>query len=431
MGYWCDMSDAYRTMDASYVESVWWSLKQIADKGLLVEDHRVAPYCPRCGTALSDHEVAQGYQTVTDPSVYVRFPVTSGPLRRSALRCWSGRRRRGRWSPTPPSRCNPGVTYVAARAGDEVLVVAEPLLGVLGDDVRRRWRCSSASPARRWSTRRTRGRSTWSRSSGAHFVGVADYVTTDSGTGLVHQSPAFGADDMLVAKRYGLPVVNPVRPDGTFEEHLPLVGGQFFKAADAALVADLRERGLLFREQPYEHSYPHCWRCDTALLYYALPSWYIRTTAIKDRLLEENERTDLVPLDDQARPLRRLAREQHRLGAVAQPLLGHAAADLALHRRRARTGRRTARSPSSARTPAQELSALDPHRPYVDDVVVPCRACGGRGPARAGGHRRLVRLGLDAVRAGRLPAGRASSRPTRRSSSARRSTRPAAGSTRS
>jgi isoleucyl-tRNA synthetase len=104
MGYWCDMSDAYRTMDASYVESVWWSLKQIADKGLLVEDHRVAPYCPRCGTALSDHEVAQGYQTVTDPSVYVRFPVTSGPLQALGRACWSGRRRRGRWSPTPPWR---------------------------------------------------------------------------------------------------------------------------------------------------------------------------------------------------------------------------------------------------------------------------------------------------------------------------------------
>src|SRR5688572_26806958 len=135
MGYWCDMGDAYRTMDSSYVESVWWSLKQIADKGLLVEDHRVAPYCPRCGTGLSDHEVAQGYQTVVDPSVYVRFPVTSGPLAelQAALLVWTTTP----WTLVSNTAVavNPGVTYVAARTGDEVLVVAEPLLSVLGDDV--------------------------------------------------------------------------------------------------------------------------------------------------------------------------------------------------------------------------------------------------------------------------------------------------------
>jgi isoleucyl-tRNA synthetase len=246
----------------------------------------------------------------------------------------------------------------------------------------------------------------------------------------VHQSPAFGADDMLVAKRYGLPVVNPVRPDGTFEEHLPLVGGQFFKAADAALVADLRERGLLFREQPYEHSYPHCWRCDTALLYYALPSWYIRTTAIKDRLLEENERTNWYPstikhgrYGDWLENNIDWALSRNRYWGTPLPVW-RCTADAAHWQAYGSLA-------ELGEDAGQELSALDPHRPYVDDVVVPCRSCGGRGPARAGGHRRLVRLRLHAVRAGRLPAGRASSRPTRRSSSARRSTRPAAGSTRS
>src|SRR5581483_5530514 len=129
----------------------------------------------------------------------------------------------------------------------------------------------------------------------AHYVGVADYVTVEDGTGLVHQAPAFGADDLAVARRYGLPVVNPVRPDGTFDAHLPLVGGKFFKQADPVIVDDLRDRGLLWRTETYEHAYPHCWRCDTRLLYYALPSWYIRTTAIKDRLLAENEQTDWHP----------------------------------------------------------------------------------------------------------------------------------------
>jgi len=373
MGYWCDMSDAYRTMDASYVESVWWSLKQIAEKGLLVEDHRVAPYCPRCGTALSDHEVAQGYQTVTDPSVYVRFPVTSGPLQAlgAALLVWTTTP----WTLVSNTAVavNPEVTYVAARLGGEVLVVAEPLLGVLGDDVEVLERFPGTALEH----------TTYARPfamvdiPGAHFVGVADYVTTDSGTGLVHQSPAFGADDMLVAKRYGLPVVNPVRPDGTFEEHLPLVGGQFFKAADARLVADLRERGLLFRELPYEHSYPHCWRCDTALLYYALPSWYIRTTAIKDRLLEENERTTWYPSTI----------KHGRYGDWLENNI-----DWALSRNRywgtplpvwrcTADGSHWQAYGSLAELgedAGQELSGLDPHRPYVDDVVVPCRQCGAQ-----------------------------------------------------
>ncbi len=371
MGYWCDMGDAYRTMDSSYVESVWWSLKQIADKGLLVEDHRVAPYCPRCGTGLSDHEVAQGYQTVTDPSVYVRFPVTSGPLEKLGAKLLV-------WTTTPWTlvsntavAVNPGVTYVAARTGDEVLVVAEPLLGVLGDDVEVLERFPGTALEH----------TTYDRPfemvdiENAHYVGVADYVTVDSGTGLVHQSPAFGAEDMLVAKKYGLPVVNPVRPNGTFEEHLPLVGGQFFKSADTALVTDLRERGLLFRELPYEHSYPHCWRCDTALLYYALPSWYIRTTAIKDRLVEENERTSWYPstikhgrYGDWLNNNIDWALSRNRYWGTPLPIWrctsdkDHWQAYGSLAELGAAAG--------------QELSGLDPHRPYVDDVVVPCEQCG-------------------------------------------------------
>jgi len=371
MGYWVDTADAYKTMDTSYVESVWWSLQQIAEKGLLVEDHRVAPYCPRCGTGLSDHEVAQGYQTVTDPSVYVRFPVTSGPLQElgAALLVWTTTP----WTLVSNTAVavNPGVTYVAARTNNEVLVVAEPLLGVLGDDVEVLERFPGTALEH----------TTYSRPfdlveiPDAHYVGVADYVTTESGTGLVHQSPAFGADDMLVAKRYGLPVVNPVRPDGTFTDDLPLVGGMFFKAADPFLVRDLDARGLLYRETPYEHSYPHCWRCDTALLYYAQPSWYIRTTAIKDRLLAENAKTDWHPATIQN-------------GRYGDWL--HNNIDWALSRNRywgtplpvwrctedPKHWRAVGSLKELSDLSGSDVSALDPHRPYVDDVVVPCRECG-------------------------------------------------------
>ncbi len=368
MGYWVDTDAAYWTMDASYVESVWWSLKQIHDKGLLVEDHRVAPYCPRCGTGLSDHEVALGYQTVVDPSVYVRFPITSGP--------WAGKASLLVWTTTPWTlvsntavAAHPGVTYVVAKVGDELLVVAEPLADVLGDH-----EVVASLPGKELEHTTYSRPFDWVDIPDAHFVGTADYVTTDSGTGLVHQAPAFGAEDLQVARQYGLPVVNPVRPDGTFEEGLPLIGGLFFKAADSALVQDLDTRGLLFREKPYEHPYPHCWRCDTALLYYALPSWYIRTTAVKDRLVEENARTDWHPatiktgrygdwLDNNIDwalsrnrfwgtplPVWRCSEDKDHLtvvGSLAE--LGSLA--------------------------GQDLSSLDPHRPFVDDITLPCPTC--------------------------------------------------------
>ena len=299
MGYWVDIDDAYRTMDPAYVESVWWSLKQIYDKGLLVEDYRVAPYCPRCGTGLSDHELAQGYETVTDPQRLRALPAHLRPARRHRPRCWSGRRRRGRWCPTPPSPRSPTSTYVVATDGD-------------GDARRRRAAARAGarrgldgrrtgSPARRWSAGPTSARSSWSssrpsRRHAPHFVVLADYVTTEDGTGLVHQSPAFGEDDLRGLPAYGLPVVDPVQPDGHFEDDVPLVGGQFFKHADADLVAGPRRaRACCSGTSAYEHSYPHCWRCHTALLYYAQPSWYVRTTAVKDALLRENEKTNWFP----------------------------------------------------------------------------------------------------------------------------------------
>ena len=289
MGYWVDLDDAYRTMDPEYIESVWWSLKEIFNKGLLVQDHRVAPWCPRCGTGLSDHELAQGYETVVDPSVFVRFPLTSGPLAgEAALLVWTTTP----WTLVSNTAvaAHPEVTYVVATNGEEKLVVAEPLRREgarrgLGGHRRR------PSPAPRWSAGPTTVRSSSSSSRAeAHYVVNAEYVTTEDGTGLVHQSPAFGEDDLKVCRAYGLPVVNPVRPDGTFEEDVPLVGGVFFKKADEALTEDLAARGLLFRHIPYEHSYPHCWRCHTALLYYAQPSWYIRTTAVKDRAARRRTR---------------------------------------------------------------------------------------------------------------------------------------------
>ena len=295
IGYWCDYDNAYWTMNASYVESVWWALKQIFDSGLLVEDYRVSPYCPRCGTGLSDHEVAQGYETVVDPSVYVRFPVTSGE--------WAGKADLLVWTTTPWTlvsntavAVNPDVTYLVAESEHGTLVVAEPLAEkVLGTDYEVLARYPGTE-LERWRYQRPFELvPIGTAEQPAHFVVLADYVTTDDGTGLVHQSPAFGAEDLAVCRAYGLPVVNPIGRDGHFLSDVGMVGGVFFKDADEPLVADLQQRGLLFKHVAYEHAYPHCWRCHTPLMYYALPSWYIRTTARKQELLAQNETTNWYP----------------------------------------------------------------------------------------------------------------------------------------
>ncbi len=370
MGFWVDFDQAYWTMSPEYVESVWWSLKEIWQKGWLVEDHRVAPYCPRCGTTLSDHELAQGYETVIDPSVYVRFPISSGPLAdlKAALLVWTTTP----WTLVSNTAVavKPDVTYVAARMADgEVLVVAEALVGVLGKD---------PEILRRFSGRELE-HTAYLRPfdlleiTDSHYVVLADYVTTEDGTGLVHQSPAFGADDLTVARAYGLPVVNPIEPDGTFQSSVPLVGGMFFKDADELLVKDLKARGLLFHQQPYEHSYPHCWRCHTALIYYAQPAWYIKTTTIKDALIRENEKTDWHP-------------STIKTGRYGDWLNNNI--DWALSRKRYwgtplpiwRCENEHAicvGSLSELGTLAKmDLTALDPHRPFVDDIFFDCPDCG-------------------------------------------------------
>ena len=372
MGFWVDFDQAYWTMAPEYVESVWWSLKEIWKKGLIVQDHRVAPYCPRCGTGLSDHELAQGYETVTDPSVYVRFPVTSGELADlgAALLVWTTTP----WTLVSNTAVavHPDVDYAVAEVvveeNREVLVVAEALLGALTGEVK----------VLKVVKGRDLERVTYKRPldlieiPDSHFIVLAAYVTTEDGTGLVHQSPAFGADDLAVCRSYGLPVVNPIAPDGKFLADVALVGGLFFKDADKTLVKELKSRGVLYKHQPFEHSYPHCWRCHTALIYYAQPSWYIRTTSIKDALIRENNKTDWHP-------------ETIKTGRYGDWLNNNI--DWALSRNRywgtplpiwRCEEKHEVCVDSLAELGAlagQELSNLDPHRPFVDDITFACAQC--------------------------------------------------------
>ena len=380
MGYWIDLSKAYRTMDPSYVESVWWSLKRVFEAGLLVRDFRISPYCPRCGTPLSDHEMGQPdvYRTVADPSVTVRFPVRQpGPAAPAALA--------GAdllvWTTTPWTlvsntavAVHPEEIYALARksgVGDRVVVADALFARVLGEG----WHVTERFTGAELAGTTYEPPFRLIDVPDAHRVVTGSFVTTEDGTGLVHLAPAFGADDMAAGREHGLPVVNPVQADGRFEEQIPLVGGLFFKAADQRLTDSLADRGLLFSSRPHEHSYPHCWRCGTPLLYYALPSWFIRTTEITGQLLAINEATTWQP-------------PTIKHGRYGDWLRNNV--DWALSRTRYwGTPLPVWQCPADHQTcvgslaelselAGTDVTGLDPHRPFVDDVEIRCPQCGGR-----------------------------------------------------
>src|SRR5215208_6262151 len=377
IGFWIDLDDAYRTLDGGYIESVWWALRQIWDRGLLSEGHKVVPYCPRCGTTLSSHEVALGYQDVVDPSVYVRLPVRDArpPLEDGDELVV--------WTTTPWTlvsnaavAVDPDLTYVRAGSDGAVVVVAEALVErVVGEDARVLERFPGRAlvgyryeppfpfiPADAYGER-------------GHTVVAGDFVTAEEGTGLVHTAVAFGEDDFRLGQQQGLAVVNPVRSDGTYDQRVGPFAGRFVKDADADLVADLQARGRLLRSETYAHAYPHCWRCGTPLLYYAKSSWYIRTTDVRDRMLAENERIGGHP-------------DHIKHGRFGKWLEGNQ--DWALSRERywgtplpiwECTGdgceeRLCAGSIEDLRERGGEVPD-DLHRPYIDEVTLRCESCGG------------------------------------------------------
>jgi isoleucyl-tRNA synthetase len=366
IGFWVDIDDAYVTFHNEYIESVWWSLKEIWKKGLLYQGYKVVPYCPRCGTALSSHEVALGYRDRVDPSVFVRFPVR-GEDGVSFLG----------WTTTPWTLLSnaalavaPDVTYVRARVGDELLIVAEPLVErVLGEDAKVESRMkgselagTSYEPPFPYVT---------DFGPRSHTVLEADFVTTDDGTGIVHTALAFGEDDFRLGEQYGMTVQNPVKLDGTFDERMGPFAGRDVLDANDDIVEALRESGRLFREEKYEHSYPHCWRSDNPLIYYAKASWYIKTTAVRDSLLASNESVNWYP-------------DHIKHGRMGRWLENNV--DWALSRERywgtPLPVWRCEDEHDLCIGSLEELRSLgatvpdDLHKPYIDDVVFPCPDCG-------------------------------------------------------
>jgi isoleucyl-tRNA synthetase len=385
IAFWIDLDDPYVTLEDDYIESVWWSLRKLWDDGRLYEGHKVVPYCPRCGTALSSHEVALGYEDVKDPSIYVRLPLLGeeGSEGGESLLVWTTTP----W--TLPGNVAvavaPELTYVRARTGDETVILAEPLVEkVLGEGAE----IVEHFPGCDLVGRQYKGPVFALADGGpanAFRVLAGDFVTTDDGTGLVHIAPGFGEDDYKVAAENDIfdptdagTLYNPVDLDGRFTSRVTGFEGRFVKDPEVtkALIADLDQRGLLFREQVYEHSYPHCWRCGTPLLYYAKSSWYVATSQARDSLLANNEEIGWHP-------------EHVKHGRFGKWLENNV--DWALSRDRywgtplpiwectaeGCDERFCAGSVEDLRERARGTVPDDLHRPYIDGVSLDCQRCGG------------------------------------------------------
>jgi isoleucyl-tRNA synthetase len=302
--YWLDYNDPYVTYSHNFVESVWWALRTLHEKSLLVRGHKILPYCARCGTALSSHEVAQGYDDVDDPSVYVALDLLDEQGNAPAQR-----RRILVWTTTPWTlvsntalAVNPTLVYVELRkktGAEWTIILAEARVpGVLGADWADRWEVTGQMTGTELSGKRYRRPLDWVPypEEGRHEVIVTeDFVSAEDGSGVVHMAPAFGADDYAAGQRHGLAFLQPVTARGEFTDDVPEVGGVFVKTADARIIEVLRERDVLWKATTFTHSYPHCWRCGTPLLYYARGSWFVRTTAVRESLMARNAAVDWHP----------------------------------------------------------------------------------------------------------------------------------------
>jgi isoleucyl-tRNA synthetase len=374
IGYWTDMEHAYYTYHPSYVESVWWQLQQLFDRGLLYEDLKVVPYCPRCGTALSSHELGQPgvYTDEVDESAYVQLRITDAQAHDGL----HGATHLAVWTTTPWTllsnvavAVNPEVTYAVVNG----LVVAEALIESVFGDGATATTTFLGTELLGVHYERPFSDVELPEDVDACYVVSADYVTIDDGTGLVHQAPAFGEIDRQIARENGLPTVNPVGPDGCFTAQIAWLEGRDVRAANHAINDELDRRGILLRRLDYTHSLPHCWRCSTVLIYWGKPNWYVATSQFKDKMLSENATIDWHPahirdgrMGDWLSNNVDWALSRDRFWGTPLPIWRCPENHLTC------VG---SRDELSALT-GHDLSDLDPHRPAIDEIIVPCRTCG-------------------------------------------------------
>ncbi|MEI7827651.1 MAG: isoleucine--tRNA ligase, partial [Euryarchaeota archaeon] len=363
VGFFIDLTTPYTTMDTRYIESVWWSLKLLWERDLVYEGHYVVPYCPRCGTALSTHEVAQGYETINEEAAFVKFPLSD--QRETYFLAWTTTP----WTllSNVALAVNPDIPYVNVKVRNQFLIFAKELLEtVLRDEPR--FKVVAEFQGKELNGMRYRSLFSDAQLS----VVLADFISTTEGTGIVHIAPAFGEDDFNVAKAQGLPLVQLVRPNGRFDDDVALVGGLFFTEANAVITEDLAARALLFKSEMHTHSYPFCWRCETPLMYYARKTWFIKMSSLRDVLTRNNELVQWHPQ----------VLKHGRFGNFIEN-----ARDWALSRERYwGTPLPIWKCPNNHVTFVGSIDELkqrtdsaavlsDVHKPYIDRVVFPCNEC--------------------------------------------------------
>ncbi|MDZ7263754.1 MAG: isoleucine--tRNA ligase [candidate division KSB1 bacterium] len=367
IGFWVDLEHPYITYENSYIETVWWILKEFWQQNLIYQGYKILPYCPRCETPLSSHEVAQGYKDVDDPSVYVKMPLANEANTYFLV-----------WTTTPWTlisnvalALNAGMTYAKISYRGQQLILSSDRLSVIDGqfEIVEQYNGSELAgkeyiplfsfikPTKR-----------------AYYTILGDFVTAEEGTGIVHIAPAFGEDDYQVGLKYDLPVIHPVDKSGKFVADVTQFAGKFVKDADPEITADLKQRGLLYKTEKITHSYPHCWRCDSPLLYYARNSWYIRTTAFKDQLIAANQQIDWHP-------------KEVGLGRFGEWLENNV--DWSLSRDRFwgtplnvwvcdQCGEMDCiGSIAELQQKSGLKKEIDLHKPYIDEVTYPCVKCGG------------------------------------------------------
>ena len=370
VGYWVDMDNPYVTYHDDYIESVWWALKEIHKKGLLYKGHKIVPYCPRCGTALSSHEVAQGYKDVKETSVVARFKVKG--RENAYILAWTTTP----WTlPSNVALCmNPDETYVEIESDGARYIMAEALVPnffenytLIEKRTGKEYEGTEYEPLFSYSVGSFREK--------AFYVVCDTYVTLTDGTGVVHIAPAFGEDDYKVGRRYNLPVVQLVNERGCFDARCPELDGLFAKKADKLILDMLEERGLLFKKVPFEHSYPFCWRCDTPLLYYARSSWFIEVTKVKEHLIAANRSVNWMPETI----------KEGRMGNFLENVI-----DWGLSRDRywgtplpvwvcPDCGEiEVIGSKAELKEKCHVEGEIELHRPYLDDLTCTCPKCGGK-----------------------------------------------------
>jgi len=366
MGYWVDLSDPYVTLENEYIESVWWALKQFYDGGMMYRGHKIQPYCPRCETPLSSHEVSLGYEDVKDPSVYVRMRLTSSPDTSFLV-----------WTTTPWTlisnvalAVHPEVQYVKVRHKGEQLILAEARLGVLDGEYTILERMKGKELAglaydRLFSYTPVKEK--------GFYVIEAGFVTTEDGSGIVHIAPAYGEDDNQVGRLYNLPIIHPVNKSGEFSDEIADFAGMFVKDADPEIIRTLKERGILYKKETITHSYPHCWRCKTPLLYYARDSWYISTTKFVGEMIALNKQINWVPPEVGEGRFGNWLEENKDWSLSRDRFWG---TPLPIWVCESCKAQKCVGSIEELKKGDNVGSPLDLHKPFVDAVTYPC-SCGG------------------------------------------------------